>query len=90
MLHPSFCANRRKYTVTFAITFFIQMSAAKGIRHLHAGKINYYEHGWADAQRDDRPAKYRWRRLRKFRNFIPCRPTTPQSLADDRCWSAVQ
>ena len=35
---------------------------------------------WADAQRDGRPAKYRWRPLRKFRNSIPC--TTPQSLAD--------
>jgi len=35
---------------------------------------------WADAQRDGRPAEYRWRPLRKFRNSIPC--TTPQSLAD--------
>jgi len=43
---------------------------------------------WADAQRDGRPAEYKWRRLRKFRNSIPC--TTPQSLADARCWSAVQ
>ena len=39
----------------------------------------------ADAQRDSRPAEYRWRRLRKFRNSSPC--TTPQSLADARCWS---
>jgi len=29
-----------------------------------------------------------WRTLRKFRNSIPC--ITPQSLADARCWSAVQ
>ena len=29
---------------------------------------------WADAQRDGRPAEYRWRPLRKFRNFIPCIP----------------
>jgi len=29
---------------------------------------------WADAQRDGRPAEYRWRRLRKFRNSIPCIP----------------
>jgi len=43
---------------------------------------------WVDAQRDGRPAEYRWRPLRKFRNSIPC--TTPQSLADARCWSAVQ
>jgi len=43
---------------------------------------------WADAQRDGRDADYRWRPLRKFRNSIPC--TTPQSLADARCWSAVQ
>ena len=42
----------------------------------------------ADAQRDGRPAEYRWRPLRKFRNSIRC--TTPQSLADARCWSAVQ
>jgi len=26
--------------------------------------------------------------FRKFRNSIPC--TTPQSLADAHCWSAVQ
>ena len=43
---------------------------------------------WANAQRDGRPAEYRWRRLRKFRNSIPC--TTPQSLANARCWSTVQ
>ena len=30
---------------------------------------------WADAQRDGRPAEYRWRPLQKFRN------STPQSLA---------
>jgi len=30
---------------------------------------------WTDAERDGRPAEYRWRPLRKFRNFIPC--TTP-------------
>ena len=34
----------------------------------------------ADAQRDGSPAEYRWRPLRKFRNFIPC--TMPQSLTD--------
>ena len=27
---------------------------------------------WADAQRDGRPAEYRWRTLPKFRNYIPC------------------
>jgi len=43
---------------------------------------------WADAQRDGRAAEYRWRLLRKFRNSILF--TTPQSLADARCWSAVQ
>jgi len=43
---------------------------------------------WADAQCDGRPAEYRWCRLRKFRNSIPC--TKPQSLADARCWSAMQ
>jgi len=36
----------------------------------------------ADAQRDGRPAEYRWRRLRKFRNSTPC--TTPQTLTDVR------
>jgi len=41
---------------------------------------------WADAQRDDRPAEYKWRPLRKFCNAIGC--TTPQSLVDARCWSA--
>jgi len=29
---------------------------------------------WAEAQRDGRPAGYRWRPLRKFRNSIPCVP----------------
>jgi len=43
---------------------------------------------WADAQPDGHPAEYRWRRLRKLRNSIPC--TTPQSLAEARCWSAMQ
>ena len=43
---------------------------------------------WADAQRGGHPAEYRWRPLRKFRNCISC--TTPQSLADALCWSAVQ
>jgi len=35
---------------------------------------------WADILRDGRPAEYRWRPLRQFRNSTPC--TTPQSLAD--------
>jgi len=43
---------------------------------------------WADAQRDGRPAEYRWRPLQKFRNYTPC--TTQQSLADAHCWRAVQ
>ena len=43
---------------------------------------------WADAQREGRLAEYRWRPLRKFRNSITC--TTPQSLANARCWTAVQ
>jgi len=45
---------------------------------------------WADAQRDGRPAEVhrRDRPLRKFRNSIPS--TTPQSVADGRCSSAVQ
>jgi len=43
---------------------------------------------WVNAQRDGRPAEYRCRPLRKFRNSIPC--TTPQTLADARCWTAVQ
>jgi len=29
---------------------------------------------WADAKRDGCPVEYRWRRLRKFRNSIPCIP----------------
>jgi len=37
----------------------------------------------ADAKRDGRPAEYRWRLLRKFRNSIPC--TIPQTLADACC-----
>jgi len=42
---------------------------------------------WKDGQGDGRLAEYRWRPLRQFRNSIPC--TTPQSLADARCSSAV-
>jgi len=38
---------------------------------------------WADAQRDGRPAEYRWHPLRKFSNSIPY--TMLQSLADARC-----
>jgi len=38
---------------------------------------------WTDAHRDGRQAEHRWRRLRKFRNSIPC--TTPQSLTDTHC-----
>jgi len=43
---------------------------------------------WTDAQRDGHPAEYRRRRLRKFRDSIPC--TMPQSSADARSWSAVE
>jgi len=43
---------------------------------------------WADAQRDGRPAEYKWHPLRKFRNSISC--TMPKRSADARCWSAVQ
>jgi len=43
---------------------------------------------WAYAQRDGGPDEYVWRPLLKFRNSIPC--TMLQSLADARCWSAVQ
>jgi len=39
---------------------------------------------WADAQRDGRPAEYRWRPLQKLRDSIPC--TMAQSLADARCY----
>ena len=41
---------------------------------------------WAYAQRDGRPAEYRWHPLRKFGNSILC--TTPQSLADAHCQDA--
>jgi len=51
--------------------------------------VKYFElEMWANAQRDGHPAEYRWRALQKFRNSIP--GTTPQSLANARCWSAVQ
>jgi len=56
--------------------------------HLLSQRKNMLTRMWADAQRDGRPAEYRWRLLRKFRNSIPC--TTPQSLAEVRCWSAMQ
>jgi len=43
---------------------------------------------WADDQHDGHTAEYRWCPPRKFRNSIPC--TTMQSMADGRCWSAMQ
>ena len=61
---------------SFKIFFFCGMCTLKETRM------------WADAQPDGRPAEYRWRRLRKFPNSIPC--TTPQSLAEACCWSAMQ
>jgi len=39
---------------------------------------------WANAQRDGRPAEYRWRPL--FNALC----STPQSLADAQYWNAVQ
>jgi len=42
----------------------------------------------ADAQRDGRPAEYRWRSLLKISSSIPC--TTLQGLADAHYSSAVQ
>ena len=51
----------------------------------HRATINYRMR--ADSQRDDRPAEYRWRPLRKFRNSIPC--TTPQSLNRFRAFARV-
>ena len=71
------------------ISYFLSNTSAKNYRN----RIVYVKtiarcRMWADAQRDDRPAEYRWRHLRKFRNSIPC--TMPQSLADAHCSSAVQ
>jgi len=34
---------------------------------------------WADAQRDGRPAEYRWRPLRQFRNSIAWPGLTPRT-----------
>ena len=52
--------------------------------HLIVGTFHFFKlfisRMWADAQRDGRPAEYRWRRLRKFHNSIPC--TMPQTLAE--------
>ena len=42
---------------------------------------------WADAQRDGRPAEYRWRPLQKF--LVPFL-VPRRSLAEARCWSAMQ
>jgi len=36
------------------------------------GTIKIKTRMWADAQRDGRPAEYRWRPLRKFGNSITC------------------
>ena len=60
---------------------------------IRRGKKEKIEHRnklemWANAQRDGRPAEYRWRPLRMFRNFIPS--TTPQSLPHSHYSSAVQ
>ena len=42
------------------------------ILRLYAHLIYSTTRMWADAQRDGRPGECRWRRLRKFRNSIPC------------------
>ena len=73
-------AAARKLTVN-------QLNLPQGTNNRKRKELKQLEM-WADAQRDGRPAEYRWRPLRKFRNSIPC--TTPQSLANARCWSAVQ
>ena len=40
---------------------------------------------WADTQRDGRPAEYRWRRLRKFCNFITARRKCCISYGNSVC-----
>ena len=64
------------------------------IQHIYSSISQYCKTAktrmWADAQLDGRPAEYRWRPLRKYRNSIPCTtPGTPQSLADGHYSTAV-
>jgi len=48
---------------------------------------------WTDAQREGRPAEYRWRSLRKFRNSIPCttllecRAVTLPNIGKGKTWT---
>jgi len=61
----------------------IHITVTHMISHRNDGNKKVTTRMSADAQRDGRPADYRWRPLQKFRNSIPC--TIPQSLAEARC-----
>jgi len=62
--------------------------AGKSLEGLHVSLKLSLTRMWADAQRDGRPAEYRWRHLQNFRNSIPC--TMLQTFHDAHCSSAVQ
>ena len=62
--------------------------AGKSLEGLHVSLKLSLTRMWADAQRDGRPAEYRWHHLRNFRNSIPC--TMLQTFPDAHCSSAVQ
>jgi len=90
-LHPGPCKSRAAtdtQTDTHATTIHFASSTTHAKCNKQKFNILYITRMWADVQRDGRPADYRWRPLRKFRNSISC--TTPQSLADGCCTSAVQ
>jgi len=96
------CHSRILFLFTYAKIEYVSVRAYLSKTRIRTGTLRILEpwlsvsdvvektltRMWADAQRDGRPAEYRWRPLRKFRNSIPC--TMPRSLADVGRWSAVQ
>jgi len=78
--------SARLYRTLFHQTL-VAHDNSKIVLNLHA-QMKMKTRMWDDAQRDSRPAEYRGRPVRKFRNSIPC--ASPHSLADACCWSAVQ
>jgi len=83
------------HTTTFGQRYFVVFSILCCLLYLFVcGFVNYVKHGrttmWANAQRDGRPAEYRWRRLfnatKLGRRPLPeCRAVTLPRR--ETCWN---